>query len=397
MSTSYVLYSLSDCISLFGGGTPTKNEPKFWNGDIPWASVKDLTNNRLKNTQESISILGLENSASKIVKAGSIIIATRMAVGRTTITDIDVAINQDLKAIECSKKLDVKYLFYFLSSKEEVFNSLASGATVKGIKINHILDMKIPLPSLTEQQKIAAILDTADSIRQNAKQQLEHYTALGQSLFLEMFGDPVTNPMGWDKKSLQSITSKIGSGSTPRGGKESYFNEGISLIRSLNIHDNNFLMKNLAFINDKQAAELSNVVVEESDVLLNITGASVCRCAIVPTKILPARVNQHVCILRCDLSYVTPYYLLHLIISNSFKRMLLNIAGTNGATREALTKIQISELRIATPPITLQNQFAERIQQIEVLKQQAQASVAQSEVLFQSLLHRAFSGELTQG
>jgi len=198
VSLPQATYLLSDCVSLFGGGTPSKDNPEYWDGDIPWASVKDLKGNRLNNTQDSISALGLANSSSKIVKAGSIIMATRMAVGRVAITELDVAINQDLKAFVCSDKVDVKYLFYFLFSQENNFNKVASGATVKGIKINHIMDMRIPLPPLAEQQKIAAILDAADSLRQKDQQLIEKYNVLSQSLFLEMFGDPVNNPKEWD-------------------------------------------------------------------------------------------------------------------------------------------------------------------------------------------------------
>ena len=92
-----------------------------------------------------------------------------------------------------------------------------------------------------------------------------------------MFGDPVTNPKGWEVNFLKQITTKIGSGATPRGGKQAYKKEGISLIRSMNVYDNRFKYKNLAFIDEDQAAKLKNVIVEKGDVLFNITGASICR------------------------------------------------------------------------------------------------------------------------
>ncbi len=104
--------------------------------------------------------------------------------------------------------------------------------------------------------------------------------------------------LGWSKIKLSDITSKIGSGATPRGGKSAYKAHGISLIRSMNVHDGEFIEKNLAFIDESQAKKLSNVIIEKNDVLLNITGASIARCCVVPSRILPARVNQHVSILR---------------------------------------------------------------------------------------------------
>ena len=99
---------------------------------------------------------------------------------------------------------------------------------------------------------------------------------------------------GWIKSSLREVATKIGSGATPLGSQAAYKSNGISLIRSLNVHDAGFRMKDLAFIDDHQAEQLENVIVEGGDVLLNITGASVARCCIVPDVVLPARVNQHV-------------------------------------------------------------------------------------------------------
>ena len=152
---------------------------------------------------------------------------------------------------------------------------------------------------------------------------------------------------------IKDISTKIGSGATPRGGKESYKEFGISLIRSLNVYDYNFVLKNLAKIDEYQAQKLRNVIVEKNDILLNITGASVARCTMVPDKILPARVNQHVSIIRINESLADAKYVLNTVNSNSFKNGLLNLAYT-GATREALTKDDISNFKIPLPPLLIQ-------------------------------------------
>jgi type I restriction enzyme S subunit len=206
-----------------------------------------------------------------------------------------------------------------------------------------------------------------------------------------MFGDPVRNEKGWFMERLDNLTSKIGSGATPSGGRESYQNEGVSLIRSMNVYDNGFKYKDLAFLNEDQAEKLKNVTVEENDVLFNITGASVCRCCIVPPGILPARVNQHVSILRPKNETLTPIFLSRLLVSENCKKQLLGIGTQGGATREAITKEQLEKFEIILPPIVLQIRFAERIQLIEAQKQQAQASLQKAEDLFNSLLQRAFS------
>ena len=115
-------------------------------------------------------------------------------------------------------------------------------------------------------------------------------------------------------KTLDEITTKIGSGATPRGGQNAYQEEGISLIRSQNVYDFSFSKGGLAFITDEQAKKLNNVTVEKGDVLLNITGDSIARTCIVPDEILPARVNQHVSIIRCKKGYDSRF-----VNKNSFK------------------------------------------------------------------------------
>jgi type I restriction enzyme S subunit len=203
-----------------------------------------------------------------------------------------------------------------------------------------------------------------------------------------------SNPKGWEKVELKKCTSKIGSGSTPRGGKETYLTEGIALIRSLNIYDNEFKYKNLAYISQEQADKLKNVIVESSDVLFNITGASVCRCSIVPDDVLPARVNQHVSILRPMKEKLSSYFLSHLLISENVKIKLLGVGSFGGAVMEAITKEQLEKIEVILPSIDLQNQFAERVAVIEEQKAIAQKSLEQSESLFNSLLQKAFKGEL---
>lgn len=143
-------------------------------------------------------------------------------------------------------------------------------------------------------------------------------------------------------KALSSITSKIGSGSTPRGGNSVYSDSGISFIRSQNVLDMDFSTENLAFINDNQAEKLNNVIVEKNDILLNITGDSIARCTVVPEEILPARVNQHVSIIRCKNTEESKYVMYYL---QYMKKYLLQISKVGG-TRNALTKEAIGKLPI---------------------------------------------------
>ena len=174
------------------------------------------------------------------------------------------------------------------------------------------------------------------------------------------------NEKGWESNLLAQLTLKIGSGATPKGGREAYQEEGIALIRSMNVYNGKFEYKDLAHISDEQAAKLDNVIIKESDVLLNITGASVARSCVVPNQILPARVNQHVCIIRCK-ECIEPIFLNRLLIDDNYQKLLWEIAGS-GATREAITKQQVERLKIILPPIELQNQFADFVRQVDKSK-----------------------------
>ena len=306
------------------------------------------------------------------------------------ITAVDVCI------LRPNDKCNNRYLQYCLNSPEirSIINRQKTGTTRERITRKKLGELEIPFPSLKVQQKIVDILDTADILRLNNKTLLIKYDTLAQSIFLEMFGDPVKNEKGWKLENLKKITSKIGSGSTPSGGKDAYHEEGISLIRSLNIHDNFFKMKDLAFIDERQANKLKNVSLEKNDVLINITGASVARSTIVPDELLPARVNQHVSILRPKFSILNSVFLLHLLISPNSKAKLLGVSSQGGATREAITKDQLENFEIILPSIALQKQFAEKIALIEQQKELAKQELKESEDLFNCLLQKAFKGEL---
>ncbi|TXH67227.1 MAG: restriction endonuclease subunit S [Thiothrix sp.] len=389
---SYPLVSIKDFCTTSSGGTPSREKPEYYTGSIPWIKSGDLKENIVTLATEFLSEEAIQNSSAKIVKKGAILLAMYGAtVGRMAILGIDAATNQAVCSIVPDEsKAFPKYVYYALLDKVPEFLRNAVGGAQPNINQGIIKETKIPLPPLAEQKRIAAILDKADAIRRKRQQAIQLADDFLRSVFLDMFGDPMTNPKGWEVKLLGAIATKIGSGSTPKGGKESYVSEGISLIRSLNIHDDRFLHKDLAFLTNEQAKQLSNVVVQANDVLLNITGASVCRCTLVDNEVLPARVNQHVCIIRVP--SLSSSYLMHLIIAQSYKKYLLNIATANGATREALTKEQIENLPIPIPPLEVQHKFSAIKDSITKLKKYYANFHADES--FNSLSQKAFSGQL---
>lgn len=182
---------------------------------------------------------------------------------------------------------------------------------------------------------------------------------------------------------LGEITSKIGSGATPKGGGESYKESGISLIRSQNILDFKFSTNGLAFIDDSQAHELRNVSVQKDDVLLNITGDSVARCCVVPESILPARVNQHVAIIRAKEEIADNHYIFYSL--QALKEELL-MQSEIGATRNALTKGMLESLKISIPAILEQKAIAAVLSsldnKIDLLHRQNTTLESMAETLF---------------
>ena len=200
-------------------------------------------------------------------------------------------------------------------------------------------------------------------------------------------------PVNWRIARLGEITTKIGSGATLRGGEAAYQERGITLIRSLNVYDDRFEDDGLAFLNEDQAAALSHVSVEPRDILLNITGASVARCCMVPERHLPARVNQHVMIVRVDSALADPYFVLSAVNSDERKRQLLSYAQV-GATREALTKETVTNFEIVLPDESLLRRFAEEARDIF---RQREVLAHQNAVLRKArdlLLPRLMSGEV---
>ena len=273
-------------------------------------------------------------------------------------------------------KLSVKYLYYFLNIYIDVLRTQSIGGVIKYIKLENLTDAPIPLPNIERQAEIIDCLEKCNVLIAKRQQQMVLIGQAVKSRFVEMFGEPVSNTFGWEQLLLCNVTSKIGSGATPKGGKESYQAEGITLIRSMNVHDGRFEYKDLAHITDEQATQLNNVIVQENDVFINITGASVARSCIVPSNVLPARVNQHVAIIRCVPERLNAVFTNNMFLNARFKGQLLDIGESGGATRQAITKQQLENLTVIVPPLELQNRFAAFVSEVDKSKLFGEMEVA---------------------
>ena len=350
------LYEICDIKS---GGTPSRGKREYWsNGEIPWVKIGDFNGKYIDTVEETITYEGLKNSSAKMIEKGSILFTIFATIGEVAILKFDVTTNQAIAGITViDSRVEKEYLYYYLKSIKTNINNKGRGVAQNNINLSILKNLEVPIVSLKYQKNIVNILNRIDYIIELRIRQLNKINELTKSLFIEMFGDPISNPKEWKKKKCKNILTKIGSGATPQGGSESYKEEGISLIRSMNVHNGRFESKDLAYIDEKQAQKLDNVNIKENDVLINITGASVARCCIVPSDVIPARVNQHVSVLRCS-DMVNSIFLCYQIINDRYQNLLKKIGISGGATREAITKKQIEDLEMILPPLELQNKFA---------------------------------------
>ena len=385
--------TLGSICSFLNGGTPSRRVNRYYQGDVPWITGADISGPRADTARSFITEEAIRESATNRVPTRTVLLVTRTSVGKVAVAAMELCFSQDITAITPDLHcLDTSYLVHFLRTKQPHLERLARGATIKGVTREAIANLAIPLPTLPEQRRIAEILDKADAMRAKRRAALAQIDTLTQSIFLDMFGDPATNPKGWPEVALGAHTSKIGSGATPLGGEAAYKKDGIALIRSMNVRDGHFSQDGLAFIDDQQAARLDGVVVEPDDVLLNITGASVARVCRAPHDVLPARVNQHVAIVR-PTSGFDPRFLEQCLLFPSMKRRLLRIAGA-GATREAITKDAIERLTVIQPPRNEQERFADVLVARQGLEDAQGRHLMAADALFSSLQHRAFRGEM---
>jgi type I restriction enzyme S subunit len=332
------------------------------------------------------------DSPKKMSEPDDILFSVRAPVGPTNINNINACIGRGLAAIRC-REIERNYLLHYLRGNEEKISSLGSGSTFKAITIGTLKDLKIPLPPLDQQKKIASILDAADAYRQKTKALIEKYDELTQSLFLDMFGDPVSNPREWEFKKFQDFTIKYNQGVNTTTEEIKYSDEGtFPIIRAGEVGKGSLKFDSVVWVDKENESKMKNSCKPiKGDVLYANIGANLGTACLVETSRsfgiawnvfriqLKEKINRKFFVYQLNCEWI--------------KRIVWSKVKT--ATVPFISGKQISSIDFINPPIELQNQFADRVQAIEQQKAQANASLAQAEDLFNSLLQRAFKGELT--
>jgi type I restriction enzyme, S subunit len=383
------LVQLGEIVSFRGGGTPRKDNAKFWDGEIPWATVKDLRRVSLTRTKDTITRAGLRSSAANLIPSGHVIVATRMALGAAVVNEIPVAINQDLRALVPKTDIDTRYLFRMYQGLSTQIERLGSGATVKGITQKRLAALTIPLPPLAEQKRIARVLDQADALRAKRRETIKQLDALVQSVFLDMFGDPVTNPKGWDQARVESIgSSRLGK--MLDAGKQSGKVEKFPYLANYNVQWDGFQLDNLRSMEfdlfDREEFRLF-----PGDILV-CEGGEIGRTAIWRGQKENVYFQKALHRVRIDPQHATPEYFLFFMWFMSKNGGFTD--HVNSATIAHLTGAKLKLLPIPVPPLKLQKRFTEFYTAVKEHSERLNQYFHDTDLLFSSLQSRAFKGDL---
>lgn len=374
------------------GGTPSRNKPDFFKGTHPWITTPALgaTYIDASNANAFLTDEAINSSATKIIPDNSLMVGIRVGVGKSSINSVPMCTNQDIVSISNVDDSEVllEYLHKYITTQQEYLNNQKRGATIQGIKTDVLKELMIPLPPLPIQQEIATVLDKASALIEKRKAQIEKLDLLAKAQFMEMFGDPVTNPKGWGVKQLSEIaTSRLGKmlDAKQQTGKYKY-----PYLANFNVQWFKF---NLNTLNEMDFIEEEQMefALEKGDLLI-CEGGEVGRCAIWKDDIKPCFFQKALHRVKCDKNIILPEYLAWWFYLMSKYNQFADVIGQ--ATIAHLPGVKLKQLRIMVPSIDLQDQFATFVQQVEAQKTILQQSLAQLELNYKSLMQKCFRGEV---
>ena len=383
---------LSDFCRTGTGGTPSRSnlERYYEGGTIPWVKSGELRESVINETEEHVTEAALRETNVKLVPAGALLLAMYGAtVGRLGILGVEATTNQAVcHIVPDPKAAEVRFLFHALSNQVANLVARGVGGAQPNISQGIIKDLKLALPPLAEQRRIAEVLDRAEALRAKRRAALAQLDSLTQSLFLDLFGDPMTNQKGWKTCLLEDIAKKITDGThkTPV-----YKDSGIEFLSAKDLKEGGIAWGTEKFISEEEHRELVRRCNPElGDILLAKSG-SLGNVAIIDRS-HQFSLFESLCLIKHDRERIEGQFLTGLLRAPS---MLAHLLGKNkGVAIKHLHLVDVRNLRIPLPPIPLQREFARRVTAVEALKTAQRASLAELDALFATLQHRAFRGEL---
>ncbi|MHB8962574.1 MAG: restriction endonuclease subunit S, partial [Saccharofermentanales bacterium] len=288
--------------------------------------------------------------------------------------------------------IDVDYLCYSLMYKD--VSNIVNGATRQKLTQTDLREIRIPILSIGEQKKIVLGFNKCFSLIQLRKQQLEKLDQLVKSRFIEMFGDPILNQMGWDGVRLKKLSSKILSGNTPKGGNQVYVDEGIMFFRSQNVWKNRIELGEIAYIDHETHNRMSKSSLKFQDILMTKTGrintenSSLGRAAMYLGEDDRANINGHVYLIRLKENIVKEFVLF--ILTTIEYREYIRSVCVGGIDKRQLNKEHIEEFPIIMPPKEMQIEFASFVKQVDKLRHIVQKNLEKLETLKKALMQKYF-------
>lgn len=384
---------LGELVTIRGGGTPSRENPAYWGGAIPWASVKDFKTTVIASTAESITEAGLANSASNLIPPGAIIVPTRMAVGKAAINAVAIAINQDLKALLPSPSVIPRYLLHTLLTRSDDLERRATGATVKGITLDVLRELVVELPPLDEQRRIADTLDAADALRAKRRAALAKLDDLATAIFVEMFGKLRTNERGWPMVPVSSFVREFQGGRSLDADADAK-NPRNRILKVSAVTSGTFRPLEAKPLPDGYDPPPSHFV-RKGDLLFSRANTTDLVGAVAHVQedpdalVLPDKLWRFV---WHEPQAVDPLFVWALFQDAAIREAISRRAtGTSGSMKN-ISQGKLMAMPVPLPPYPLQQSFAERLRAVQALTAQARKGLDEMEKLFAALQHRAFAG-----
>lgn len=383
------LKPLGEICSTTSGGTPSRSHPEYFGGAIPWIKSGDLTDGDVFACDENITEEALRNSSAKLFRKGTVLIAMYGAtVGKLGMLGIDAATNQAVCGISTPDELDRWFLFFFLLSQRQKIIGQSAGGAQPNISQKIVRELLVPVPPLDEQRRIVDILSRAEGIVRLRREAQRKAAELVPGIFLDMFGDPATNPKGWPVATVGDVIESADYGSST---KSSEGGAGLPLIRMGNVgYDGSLSLADLKHV-DLPPNEVEKYRLREGDILFNRTNSKELvgktglwngSCdAVVASYFIRMRVKQNT---------LNPFYLWAFMNSSHMKRALFDTA--RGAIGQAnINSKELKAFLIGVPPLNQQNDFERRCRDVGSIQSQQSASAAKAEATFSALLGQVFN------
>ena len=339
-------------------------------GGINWIKIGDTTESMyITETAQKIKPEGMKKS--RYVEPGDFLLSNSMSFGRPYILKIDGCIHDGWLVLKDKDEIfDKRFLYYYLSSKAtyQKFKHMAVGGVVNNLNSEMVRKIDVPVPSKDEQMDTADLLDKICNIISLRKRELNCLDDLIRARFVEMFGEPVTNPKGWPVKKLKELSIQINSGNTPKGGAENYVEEGITFFRSQNVWKDRLEMDDIAYIDAETHASMKKSSLKHGDILMTKTGrintenSSLGRAALYEGEDDKANVNGHVYFIRLKPG-INNKFVLRILVSPEYRDLIRSVC-VGGIDKRQLNKEHIEDFPIICPPADMVNEYialAERI------------------------------------